>query len=46
MENSNYRNKNIVKKLTTWYKRLTNYIPEPIKKLQVVLKIKLQIFLR
>ena len=46
MENSNYKNKDIVIKSRTWHKRLTNYIPEPIKKLQVVLKIKLQIFLR
>ena len=32
MENSNYKNKDIVKKSRTWYKRLTNYILAPIKK--------------
>ena len=35
----------MTKYLNTWYDRLISYIPEPIKSLQVVFKIKLQVFL-
>ena len=47
MENSNYKNKNIEKKQSnSWYDWLMNYILEPIKKMHLVLKINLQVFLR
>ena len=41
-----YKNKNIERKyLNTWYDLLINYILDP-KKLQVDLKMKVQVFLR
>ena len=41
MGNSNYKNKKNEKKyLNTWYDWSINYIPEPIRKIVGILKIK------